>query len=271
MTKTGRSNEDRNRAKSDAKTRTREKGRQAMPKVQRIRIGTSGYNYDHWRGVLYPEDLPKKQWLARYAEVFDTVEINNTFYNLPSKETFLRWASEAPEGFCFVLKFSRYSTHMKKLKDPDQALETFLDRAQLLGHVLGPILVQLPPNWRVNVERLDAFLKAAPKDYRWAVEFRDGSWLCDAVYETLREHNAALCVHDMIEDHPRVRTADWVYLRFHGNNYAGDYSYQALNAVAQRIRKHVADGVEVFAYFNNDAEGCAVNNAQDLKRYLDLV
>jgi uncharacterized protein YecE (DUF72 family) len=234
-----------------------------------LRIGTSGYQYDHWSGVFYPSDLPKNEWFPFFARHFDTVEINNTFYHLPQASTFDSWRDRAPPGFCYVLKFSRYGTHLKHLKDPADSIGRFLDRAERLGPFLGPILVQLRPNWRVNVDRLADFLDAAPGRRRWALEFRDPSWLCPAVYNLLREHNAALCVHDLIRDHPRVVTADWVYLRFHGAGDGGDYSHQALAGAARRIRRHLDEGREVFAYFNNDAKGYALANAADLRRYLD--
>ncbi len=240
----------------------------AGPKRAQLRIGTSGYQYDHWRGVFYPEDIRKTEWFTYYAQRFDTVEINNTFYNLPDAGTFDNWREQTPDGFRYALKFSRYGTHMKKLKDPGGTINLFIERASRLGDFLGPILVQLPPHWRVNVNRLRAFLDAAPTDYRWAVEFRDPSWLCDETYECLREHNAALCVHDMIDNHPEVITADWVYRRFHGDNYGGSYSHQFLSSVAKRIAGYIDDGLDVFAYFNNDAEGYAVSNAVDLKRFV---
>jgi uncharacterized protein YecE (DUF72 family) len=234
----------------------------------RARIGTSGYQYEHWRGVLYPEGAPKDEWFRHYAERFDTVEINNTFYHLPEASTFDKWRREAPEGFCYALKFSRYATHMKKLRDPAASIAQFMERAERLEETLGPILVQLPPRWRVNPERLDAFLDAAPAGRRWAVEFRDPSWFCRPVYEVLARHGAALCIHDMIENHPRVTTAEWVYLRFHGDGYTGSYSRHALSGIARRIRRYLAEGRDVYCYFNNDAHGYAVYNAQDLRRYL---
>ena len=231
-------------------------------------IGTSGYQYDHWRGVFYPEDIPKTRWFDHYASQFDTVEINNTFYNLPKPKTFDDWREQSPEGFLYVLKFSRYGSHMKRLKDPEGPIEKFLEGAKRLRKRLGPILVQLPPNWNVNAERLKGFLDTAPSEYRWVIEFRDPSWLCQDVYDLLRDRNAALCVHDMIEDHPREVTADFVYLRFHGENYATKYTHQALSVTAQRVRDRLAEGLDVFVYFNNDAHGYAVENALDLKRYL---
>ncbi len=234
----------------------------------RLHIGTSGYQYDHWKEVFYPKGTPKRAWFAHYAEHFDTVEINNTFYHLPKAKTFDDWREQTPRGFLYVLKFSRYGSHMKKLKDPDQSIGAFLERADRLGGFLGPILVQLPPGWGADVGRLRAFLDAAPRDHRWALEFRDPDWLCDTVYEVLSEHNASLCIHDLIDDHPKVVTADWVYLRFHGAGDGGNYSHQALSGAARRIRSHLSDGLDVYGYFNNDAKGYAVANAKDLSRYV---
>jgi len=240
-----------------------------------FRIGTSGYQYDHWRGVLYPEGVPKRRWFETYAETFDTVEINNTFYNLPKAETFEAWRGRAPTGFRYVLKYSRYGSHMKRLKDPGGPqghVARFLERADRLGECLGPILVQLPPGWNADPERLEAFLDAAPDDHRWAVEFRDPDWFRDEVWEVLRRHDAALVIHDMLRRHPREVTADWVYLRFHGPSdelpYGGTYSPQALSGAARRVKRHLAEGRDVYAYFNNDAEGHAVRDALALRRYV---
>lgn len=232
------------------------------------RVGTSGYQYDHWRGVFYPPAVPKRQWFAHYAKRFDTVEINNTFYHLPSAAAFDRWREQAPPGFCYVLKFSRYGSHIKKLKNAEQSIGLFLERAERLGDLLGPILVQLPPRWHADPQRLASFLSAAPRRRRWAVEFRDPSWLCEAVFRVLRDSNAALCVHDQIDDHPRDPTADWVYLRFHGAGNGGCYSHQYLTARSQEMRRHLADGRDVYAYFNNDAEGYAVRDAARLRQYV---
>jgi uncharacterized protein YecE (DUF72 family) len=233
-----------------------------------LRIGTSGYQYDHWRGLIYPKDLPRARWFDYYAERFDTVEINNTFYQLPSTRTFRAWKEAAPPGFCYAVKFSRYGSHLKRLKAPRGLVRTFLGRARHLGPTLGPILVQLPPGWDANPERLAAFLAAAPAANRWAVEFRDPRWLCDAVYEILAAHGAALCIHDLIPDHPRELTARWTYLRYHGQAYGGSYSSQYLTAEARRIGRYLADGLDVFAYFNNDLEGHAIRNALDLCRFV---
>jgi uncharacterized protein YecE (DUF72 family) len=234
----------------------------------RARIGTSGYQYKHWKGSFYPPECPQKGWFAYYAERFDTVEINNTFYGLPSAETFVSWRRQAPPGFLFVLKFSRYGTHLKRLKDPAATIDLFLERARRLRDLLGPILVQLPPNWRVDAARLAGFLDAAPRSLRWAIEFRDRSWLCEEIFALLERHEAALCIHDMIKDHPRRITAGWTYLRFHGQNYGGSYTAEQLRGEAKWIKKQLADGIDVYSFFNNDAHGHAVTNAADLRRYV---
>lgn len=238
----------------------------------RARIGTSGYQYDHWKGVLYAEDAPKDDWFGIYTVTFDTVEINNTFYRLPGAEIFDTWREQAPQDFIYALKFSRFGTHMKKLNDPEQPIESFVSKARRLKDHLGPILVQLPPNWNVNVERLDAFLAVVPGDLRWAVELRNESWLCEEVLAVLREHGAALCLHDMLEHHPWEVTANWVYRRYQctggGKKYTGTYSHQKLSADAQRLREHLQDSLDVYVYFNNDAAGHAPRDAQKLRRYL---
>ncbi|HSE85176.1 MAG TPA: DUF72 domain-containing protein [Candidatus Binatia bacterium] len=236
-----------------------------------LRIGTSGYHYDHWKGVFYPKNLPKDSWFSHYAGQFDTVEINNTFYRLPEATTFEGWRRQAPKGFCYALKFSRYGSHIVRLKKPRDTIGKFLKRADRLGEFLGPILVQLPPNWKADPGRLAAFLAAAPKDHRWAVEFRDPRWLCDEVFAILNQAGTALCIHDMIANHPRLVTAGWVYLRFHGEHYSGSYSSEKLRAESRWIKQQLADGKNVFVYFNNDAQGYAVENALELRRYLEGV
>ncbi len=233
----------------------------------RFRCGTSGFQYDHWRGPFYPEGLPRSAWFGHYAEHFDTVEINSTFYGLPSPETFTRWREEAPEGFLYTLKFSRYGTHMKYLKDPDETVSTFLEAARRLQETLGPILVQLPPRWGPNPDRLKAFLESVPPDIRWAVEFRNAHWLRDDVFQILRDRGAALCIHDLLDDHPRLVTADWTYLRFHGTRkYAGSYARKVLEGEAGWITARLLEGLDVFAYFNNDEEGNAPRDALELRR-----
>jgi uncharacterized protein YecE (DUF72 family) len=237
-----------------------------------LRVGCSGYHYAHWRGVFYPEKLPTRLWFDHYARHFDTVELNATFYRLPEEQTVRGWRDRAPAGFVYAVKLSRYGTHVRRLRDPEAWVGRFLERARLLGPTLGPILVQLPPHWSCDPDRLAEFLEAAPPENRWTVELRDPSWLCEPVLDLLRAHNAALCIHDLLENHPWEATADWVYIRFHGPRagepYTGSYSPQALAAAARRIGEYLAAGRDVYAYFNNDAEGAAVQNAMDLRRYL---
>jgi uncharacterized protein YecE (DUF72 family) len=232
----------------------------------RARIGTSGYQYPHWQGPFYPGNLPRKAWFDHYAGRFDTVEINNTFYKLPKPETFRHWREAAPEGFEFALKFSRYGSHIKRLKDPQEPIERFLDVADELGSTLGPILVQLPPKWHADAERLEGFLAVAPATHRWTFEFRDERWLNEEVFDVLERYGAALCIHDLIDRHPRRLTADWTYLRYHGDHYAGSYSSQFLAAQARRIAAWLDDGIDVHAFFNNDEDGHAPDNAQTLRR-----
>lgn len=232
----------------------------------KLRTGTSGYQYDHWKKSFYPEDIPKKNWFSYYAERFDTVEINNTFYNLPAEKTFKKWHDDAPPGFRYALKFSRYGSHLKCLKDPKQTIGKFLEKSEHLKSFMGPILVQLRPGWGFNPERLEDFLKEAPRTHRWAVEFRDRKWLRDESYEILQKHNAALCIHDILEDHPAVVTADWVYMRFHGDNYRGSYSHEELSDAAGQIKDYLARNLDVYAYFNNDENAYSAHNALELKK-----
>lgn len=229
------------------------------------RIGTSGYHYNHWRGVFYPEELPKNRWFSYYARHFDTVEINNTFYHLPTAAAFDSWKAQAPAGFCYTVKFNRYGSHFMRLKEPRATLKNFLAVTKRLQQTLGPVLVQLPPRWSVNAERLDQFLASAPSRLRFAVEFRDERWLCPEVFKILEHHQAALCIHDMIKNHPRLVTAEWSYLRYHGDHYSGSYSERQLSAEAEWITGQLSAGIDVYAYFNNDAQGYAVKNAATLK------
>jgi uncharacterized protein YecE (DUF72 family) len=233
------------------------------------RVGCSGWAYKHWRARVYPESLPQRRWFEHYATRFDTVEINNTFYRLPSVTTVEGWAAQAPPGFTFALKLGAFGSHRMKLADPASWLPNHLDRVERLGPTAGPTLVQLPPRWRRNAERLDTFLSVAPPTRRWAVELREPSWLHDEVYEVLHRHGAALCLHDLLADHPWVLTTDWTYVRFHGPRateraYQGRYGAEALGTAARRLRGWLDDGCDVYAYFNNDDSGYAVDDARCL-------
>ncbi len=247
-----------------------------------IRVGTSGWHYAHWRGNFYPHDLPAGHWLAYYTRQFPTIEINNSFYQLPGEETFRQWYAATPPGFVFAVKASRFITHMKKLTDPQASTAKFFERVDLLGEKLGPILFQLPPHWRLNLERLDAFLGALPSGRRYAFEFRDPSWLEPSVYEGLAKHNAALCIYNFNrQTTPREVTADFIYVRLHGPGgpYQGKYSPQELDEWAREITAWSQPGPEqaepgkakersVYCYFDNDMAGYAPQNAQELVQEL---
>ncbi len=226
--------------------------------------------YDDWKGVVYPSGLPKQQWLAHYATLFDTVEINATFYRLPAPATVDRWRTAVPPGFEFAVKMGSFGTHRKKLRDPGQWLPAHLDRVARLGDALGPTLVQLPPRWKRNAARLDEFLAHCPAGQRWAVEIRDPSWLHDDVFAVLNARNAALCIHDLLPDHPWELTASWAYVRFHGPNavttpYVGSYGPGRLAPAADRMAGWLGAGADVYAYFNNDYFGHAVDDARLLR------
>jgi uncharacterized protein YecE (DUF72 family) len=237
----------------------------------RCLIGTSGWVYRHWRGPFYPPDLPQKRWFEFYARHFATVEINNTFYRLPSEAAFDAWREQAPPGFAYALKASRFLTHVKRLVDPAAPLERFLSRARRLSNHLGPILYQLPPNWHINLERLDRFLALLPRDLTHAVEFRDPSWLIEPTFELLTWHGVGFCIMSLPGVECPVRaTAPTVYIRLHGaeQTYADRYSLDQLRDWAGVVRRFLAEGHQVFVYFNNDAWGFAVVNALELRELL---
>jgi uncharacterized protein YecE (DUF72 family) len=244
-----------------------------MPDRGRHYVGCSGWMYKDWRGVVYPADIPQRAWFNYYATLFDTVEINNTFYRLPPATTVEHWAAQAPPGFTYAVKLGGFGSHRMKLRDAASWLPNHLDRVRRLGPALGPTLVQLPPRWRRDVARLDEFLSVAPRDVRWAVELREPSWLHDDVFATLAKYDAALCLHDLLDQHPWVLTASWTYVRFHGpdalrQKYMGRYTGRRLRRPGTQLRTWLGDGVDVYAYFNNDWYGHAVTDAQWLARYL---
>ena len=236
-----------------------------------IRIGTSGWHYKHWLGRFYPEKLPASRMLAFYAERFDTVELNSTFYRLPPENGVRQWRSGSPEGFIFAAKGSRFISHMKKLKDPEPALEKYFERVDLLADKLGAIVFQLPPFWELDLERLSQFLAALPPGRRFAFEFRNPTWHVDEVYALLRRHNAAWCPFDIGGfQSPILVTADFAYVRLHGPGakYQGSYSNEALAGWAERIRKWSRELAAVYLYFDNDVDACAPVNALTLKSML---
>jgi uncharacterized protein YecE (DUF72 family) len=237
-------------------------------------IGCSGWHYEHWRGLYYPEELPKPKWLPFYAGQFSTVELNNSFYHLPSEKAFNTWRASTPENFAFAVKVSRYITHIKKLKNLGSAVENFLSRAGLLEEKLGPLLYQLPPSMRRNDQLLRNFLSLLPPKYQHVVEFRHESWIDETVFGILRRDNVGLCVFDMPGfSCPLVATSDFAYVRFHGSEglYSSCYSDEELSRWAQKIARLGQKVKASYIYFNNDAMAFAVQNAMTLGNLLRAV
>jgi len=242
-----------------------------MARQTSIHIGTSGWHNGHWQGPFYPKNLDPKDFLKFYCQKFHTVEINNSFYKLPEAATLQAWKDAVPANFIFAAKGSRYITHMKKLKDPEQSLTIFMERIAHLGEKLGPILFQLPPRWSCNPERLRAFLAALPEKFRYALEFRDPSWINDQTYQALAGCGAAFCIYEIAGYlSPKQVTADLVYIRLHGpgDAYQGSYDTRTLAGWAGAISAWAAQGKEVFCYFDNDEAGYAAQNALELQDML---
>ena len=235
-----------------------------------LRVGCSGWQYRDWRGPVYPAEIPQRRWFEHYQTLFDTVELNSTFYRLPAPSTVEKWAAAAGPDFVYAVKLGAFGTHRMKLRDAATWLPNHLDRVERLGARLGPTLIQLPPRWKRNVERLDEFLSIAPRSMRWAVELREPSWIHDDVFDVLRRHETALCVHDLVADHPFLLTTDWTYVRFHGPDalrrpYRGSYGPDRLQWWADRLTPLLERGTGVYAYFNNDWHGRAVDDAVALR------
>ena len=242
-----------------------------MTERQRARVGCSGWQYRHWSGDLYPRELPQDRWLEHYAGLYDTVEVNNSFYRLPERSTFAAWERRSPTGFLFAVKASRYLTHIKRLSQPEEPLRRLWDAARGLRSKLGPVLYQLPPRWSRNTERLASFAAALPRDGLHAVEFRDASWYHDETYAVLESAGVAMCLHDMASSaSPQRVIGPFVYVRFHGSGakYGGRYSDRALDEWAERLASELAAGRRVFAYFNNDVGGHAPRDAARLRERL---
>ena len=236
------------------------------------RIGCSGWEYKHWRGDFYPASLVRARWFEQYARIFDTVEINNTFYRLPERPTFSAWAARAPRGFLYSVKASRFLTHMKKLKDPEEPLIRLFSRMEPLGKHLGPVLYQLPPGWKLDRERLEHFLQVLPDGFRHVLEFRDPTWYSDDVLRMLERYGVALCLHDMPGSATgQERVGPFVYARFHGANghYNGSYSDTRLRSWASWLLAQQDAGADVYVYFNNDVGGHAPRNALTLRRLME--
>jgi uncharacterized protein YecE (DUF72 family) len=239
--------------------------------VRRYWTGTSGWVYAHWSGVFYPPGLRQKDWFVHYSRRFETVEINNTFYHLPKESAWRKWREQRPEGFRYAVKGSRFITHVKRLRGVEEPTETFLSRARLLGDGLGPVLWQLPPQMKVNLDRLREFLSLLPRDVRHVFEFRHESWFEEEVFFTLRMFNVGFCAYHMVDwETPLEVTTDIAYVRFHGSDalYGGNYSDEQLAGWARRLRDLPEDVSEVYCYFNNDACGYAIENAKTLEAKL---
>ncbi len=234
-------------------------------------IGTSGWHYDHWRDKFYPPKLAKASWLEFYAHHFPTVELNASFYHLPSENAFTTWHKSSPPDFTFAVKVSRFITHIKRLKDCAEPLQNFLKRAEILGEKLGPLLYQLPPGMHRDDTTLESFLVILPKGRHHVFEFRHESWLDSAVFDILRRYNVGLCIFDMPKlTCPLVATADFAYVRFHGSGalYASNYSDEELADWAKKLGQLPDTVKAVYIYFNNDIGGYALDNARTLRTLL---
>jgi uncharacterized protein YecE (DUF72 family) len=233
-----------------------------------VHVGCSGWVYKHWRGIFYPEGLPQKRWFERYAEDFDTVEINASFYRIPLSSTFEGWRHKAPEGFRYALKVNRFITHLKKLVGVEEALNDFVALARRLEGSLGPLLYQLPPSLKLDLDRLEQFLRLLPEDLSNVFEFRNKSWYVPETYALLDRYAASFCIHDMPGSKTeRVATGRIAYVRFHGGEgkYWGRYSDEALLNWSDWILDQSSSGRSVWCYFNNDIRGHAIHDAQTLK------
>lgn len=236
-----------------------------------IRIGTSGWQYRHWRKNFYPETLRRADWLAHYSSVFDSVELNASFYRLPEYGDIQRWCESTPTDFQFAVKAPRTITHFKKLKNCESLVDTLVARLAAFGERLGPVLFQLPPRWRCNPRRLNDFLASLPDDRRFAFEFRDTSWHCDEVIAMLEKHRAAFCIFDLDGESSALETpADFVYVRLHGprSSYTGNYRAPALRTWAGRALGWQRKNKCVYVYFDNDARAYSAKNARRMRRMM---
>lgn len=248
-----------------------------MPRTAKVLIGTSGWSYKHWEnGKFYPPKMPSEEFLPFFTSHFPTVEINYSYYQLPPRKTFETWRTKVPASFVFAVKASRYLTHMKKLKDPEEPLSRLMEHAGGLGRRLGPVLFQFPRGWKANLDRLREFMQALrghPR-HRYAFEFRNQSWLTADVYGCLREHNAALCLPIGWGIPLDIQlTADWTYLRFHGGERSHFFEDDELEPWAKRIRAWRAHGIDSYSYFNNDTlwqgRPAAIDNARRLRELVE--
>ena len=240
--------------------------------MARFRIGISGWQYPDFNERFYPDDLEKTEQLSYYAQNFPSVEINNTFYQLPQEETIQNWVDQTQGDFIFSIKASRYITHMKNLLDPEETLPNFFDRISHFGEKCGPILFQLPPHWKINLKRLENFLDHLPGEYRYTFELRNETWLKEETYGLLRKYNAAFCIYDFnFRQSPRITTTDLVYIRLHGPGkaYQDPYTEQTLRDWRDRILSWLEQEKQVHCYFDNTYRGHAWDNAKKLNQLLE--
>jgi uncharacterized protein YecE (DUF72 family) len=244
------------------------------PTIREIRIGTSGWHYKAWHGPFYPSDVRIKDFLSYYVEQFDTAEINNSFYRLPTEKAVKAWHDSTPEDFLFAWKASRFITHMKRLKDIEDSIDLVFGRMAGLAEKFGPVLFQLPPSFKADAEtreRLARCLDLIPARYRYAFEFRHPSWYEDSIFDLLRNHNTALCISDhAAAPAPWIATADFVYIRAHGTNgrYAGSYSRDTLQDWARQIARWSEEQHDAYVYFDNDIKSAAPGDARELLRLI---
>lgn len=250
-----------------------------------LRVGCSGWNYKHWRGPVYPPEIPARLWFDHYAALFDTVEINNSFYRLPDPSTFAAWRERAPENFLYAIKASRFLTHLKRLIEPEEPVTRLFEHARELGEKFGPILYQLPGSFHRDLPRFDHFLSILPRTIgeiggepsaralQHTIEFRNPSWYVDETYSVLKSHAIALCIHDKAGSAiTSPIDSPFVYVRFHGpgGRYFGRYERRRVADWADRLAEQWRGGRDVYAYFNNDPEGMAVFNALEMREELSL-
>lgn len=251
-----------------SRTASRQQQKKGAPALW---IGTSGWVYKHWMGIFYPPRMPGPDQLPFYAERFSTVEVNFSFYRLPERSVFEGWRERTPDNFLFAVKGSRYLTHIKKLKEPEEPLQRLMDRASGLGEKLGPVLFQLPPTWPKDLDRLRGLLAAlrAFSGQRFTLELRHQSWLCADVYDLLQDVGVALCLPVSPTVPLDVRlTADWTYIRMHSGRWGTGYTDDELVGWAQRISGYRREGADTYVYFNNDPGGHALRDAERLRDLL---
>jgi uncharacterized protein YecE (DUF72 family) len=237
-----------------------------------VRVGTSGWHYKHWKNTFYPPDTKDAGQLGYYITRFDTVELNNSFYRLPKASVFADWEKAVPAHFLFAVKANRYITHLKKLNPDEGTVEQFLDNVAALGNKLGPILFQLPPGWKMNLERFEHFISRLPKGYQYTFEFRNHTWYHEDIYRLLQQYNMAFCIYELAYHlSPLQVTADFVYVRLHGpgDKYQGSYTDEVLRTWAERCKAWRRHRKDVYVYFDNDQHGYAAFNALRLQELLN--